>query len=221
MPADPRSSCRLRARLARRLAPGLLGAALVLAGCAPLRALTRQQDRQFASVPAGSYRLDPHHWSVSFDVDHLGFSRYVMRFDRAGATLDWPAAGAGAARLRAWVDSASIDTNDRLLDAELRGPAMLDAKRQPRIALQARGLQDVHGHRGVLHGILRLGNHSEAVLLKIRLHGYGVDPIDGLPTVGFSARGKFSRERLGLPAWPGVVGDTVHLRIEAEFVRAS
>lgn len=192
----------------------------LVAGCTPLRALTREQSRQFSQVAPGEYRLDPHHWSVSFDVDHLGFSRFVMRFDRADARLDWPAAGAGAARLRAWVDSASIDTNDKLLDAELRGPGMLDARQQPRITLEAQGLQAVRDDTGVLHGVLRLGAHTEPVLLRVRLRGYGVDPINGLPTVGFSARGEFSRARLGLPAWPGVVGDTVRLRIEAEFVRA-
>ncbi len=200
-----------------------LGPALVfvlLAGCTPLRALTRHQDRQFADVAPGVWRLDPQHWSVSFDVDHLGFSRFVMRFDRAGAVLRWPkagAAGAPAASLQAWVESASVDTNDSALDAELRGPAMLDARRQPRITLQADGLRDLRGDRAVLRGVLRLGEHREPVLLHLRLRGYGVNPIDGLPTLGVSARGEFSRERLGLPAWPGLVGDTVRLHIEAEF----
>ncbi len=204
----------------RALGPALLLA--LLAGCTPLRALTRHQDRRFADVAPGVWRLDPQHWSVSFDVDHLGFSRFVMRFDRAGAVLRWPqagAAGAPAASLQAWVKSASVDTNDPALDAELRGPAMLDARHQPRITLQAQGLRELQGDRAVLRGVLSLGEHHEPVLLHVRLRGYGVNPIDGLPTLGVSARGEFSRERLGLPAWPGLVGDTVRLHIEAEFTR--
>lgn len=203
----------------RRLLPGLAAAAVLLGGCSDLRAVTRVQSRDLAAVAAGTYHLDKHHWSVVFDVDHLGFSRYVMRFDRAGATLVWPPAGARAASVRAWVLTSSIDTNDRALDSLLCGRGMLDCQRHRMLRLQASGLRMVDADHGLLRATLRLGRHAVALLLRVHFHGYGVDPVDGLTTLGFSARGSFSRTRLGLPAWPGLVGDTVRLRVEAEFVR--
>ncbi len=215
-PCPPAARSRRTLRAARRFAAVMLLGAL--GACSSLHALTRQQDAHLAQVPPGVYRLDPRHCSVTFDVDHLGFSRFVMRFDHVGARLDWPATGAGSARLQAWVASASIDTNDALLDRELRGPAMLDARHHARITLRADGLHDLRGDRGLVHGELRLGRTVEPIVLHVRFHGYGIDPINGLPTLGFSARASFSRARLGLLAWPGVVGDSVHLRIEAEFV---
>ena len=206
-------------RLLRRLLPCLAALGVLLGGCSDLRAVTRLQSRDLAAVAPGTYRLDRHHWSVVFDVDHLGFSRYVMRFDRAGATLVWPRSGAPGASVRAWVRTASIDTNDPALDSLLCGRGMLDCRRHRLLRLQATGLRMVDAHHGLLRATLSLGRHTVPLLLHVRFHGYGVDPVDGLTTLGFSARGAFSRARLGLPAWPGLIGDTVRLRIEAEFVR--
>ena len=210
---------RLVRRPVRLLLPCLAVVGLLLGGCSDLRAVTRMQSRDLAAVAPGTYRLDKHHWSVVFDVDHLGFSRYVMRFDRAGATLVWPPAGPSGASVRAWVRTSSIDTNDPALDSLLCGAGMLDCRRHRLLRLQASGLRMVDADHGLLRATLSLGRHAVPLLLHVHFHGYGVDPVDGLTTLGFSARGSFSRTRLGLPAWPGLVGDTVRLRIEAEFVR--
>ena len=205
----------------RRLLLGGLAAALPgLGGCADLRSALRMQDRDMAAVPAGSYRLDPQHCSVVFSVDHLGFSRFIMRFDHVRATLQWPRAGASAAVVDARVRSDSIDTNVPLLDRELRSPAMLDASRNPFIRWRATGWRATGPRRGDVSGLLTLGRRSIPLLLHVRFNGYGIDPVTGAPTLGFSARGEFSRSQLDLKAWPGLVGDTVHLHIEAEFVAA-
>src|SRR5512140_1073575 len=37
--------------------------------------------------PAGDYKLDPAHTSVTFRVSHLGFSHYTARFSRIGGDL--------------------------------------------------------------------------------------------------------------------------------------
>ena len=204
----------------RLLLAGLAAGLLALSACADLRSALRVQDRSLAAVPAGTYRLDPDHCSVVFSVDHLGFSRFIMRFDRMQATLVWPAAGVADARLDARVRSDSVDTNVPLLDRELRSPAMLDAAHQAFIELQARGWRATSPRQGEVAGVLSLGEEHVPLTLHVRFNGYGVDPVTGAPTLGFSATGEFSRSRLGLKAWPGLVGDTVHLRVEAEFVAA-
>ena len=213
MPADKAT------RLACSRWVGLILASAALSACAIVHGVTRQQDQAYASVAPGRYVIDPRHCSVIFSVDHLGFSQFTMRFDRVAGRLDWPAAGIAAASVRAQVDTSSIDTNDRQLDAELRAPAMLDAARQPTIDWSAAGWRATAPDRGDLSGMLTLGDHRAPLLLHVRFNGYGVDPLTGKATLGFSATGSFSRARLGLHAWPGFIGDAVHLRIEAEFVR--
>ena len=72
----------VRAAIARVLSVAVVAAA---AACTPLQVVTHSVSRTEASVPAGQYTLDPHHWSVTFDVEHLKYSRFTMRFDRASA----------------------------------------------------------------------------------------------------------------------------------------
>ncbi len=204
----------------RLLLAALASWVLALGGCAELRSALRVQDSSLASVPAGTYRLDPEHCSVVFSVDHLGFSRPIMRFDRVHATLRWPAGGATQASVEASVRTDSVDTNVPLLDRELRSPAMLDAARHPYLRLRAQGWRPTSARRGDVAGMLMLGRERVPLVLHVRFNGYGVDPVTGAATLGFSARGSFSRDQLGLKAWPGLVGDTVHLRIEAEFLAA-
>ena len=212
----PPPPCRLLAGLGAALVAGVLA----LGGCAQLRSALRMQDSRLAAVPAGTYRLDPEHCSVVFSVDHLGFSRPIMRFDRVQATLRWPPGGAAEARVEARVRTDSVDTNVPLLDQELRSPAMLDSARHPYLLLRARGWHPSSARRGDVAGLLVLGRERVPLVLHVRFNGYGVDPVTGVATLGFSARGSFSRDQLGLKAWPGLVGDTVHLRIEAEFLAA-
>ena len=210
----------LHAGLLAALLAGTLAGVLALGGCAELRSALRMQDGSLSAVPAGEYRLDPEHCSVVFSVDHLGFSRPIMRFDRMQATLQWPAGGAAGASVQASVQTDSVDTNVPLLDQELRSPAMLDVARHPTLRLRAQGWHPTSARRGDVTGVLMLGRARVPLVLQVRFNGYGVDPVTGVATLGFSARSSFSRDQLGLKAWPGLVGDTVHLHIEAEFLAA-
>ncbi len=209
-----------RPHLSRARALLVLAGVSLLSACAVLHGFARQQDRRYASVAPGIYAIDPRHCSVIFSVDHLGFSQFTMRFDRVSGRLVWPPEGIAHARVLARVDTASIDTNDAALDAELRGPSMLDSARRAHIDWNASGWRPTGRDRGDLPGVLTLGRSRAPLVLRVRFNGYGIDAVTGAPTLGFSARGTFSRAQLGLRAWPGFIGDTVHVRIEAEFVRA-
>ena len=65
----------------------------VVAACTPLQVVTHTVSQSETRVPPGQYELDPHHWSITFDVDHFKYSRFTMRFDRTTAQLDWSEGG--------------------------------------------------------------------------------------------------------------------------------
>ena len=50
-------------------------------------------------IDEGDYRLDPDHAALLFEVDHMGFSKFVGRFDAIDATLTFDPAAPEAARL--------------------------------------------------------------------------------------------------------------------------
>lgn len=192
----------------------------VAASCTAFRVVTHRNDPAFAAVPAGRYTLDPQHWSVSFDVSHLGYSRFAMRFDHASAALDVAPGGLATSRVDATLDAASIDTNVPILDKMIAGPQMLDAAQEPRIEFVSTSfVPDAAGHGGTLAGTLTIRGHSAPVMLRVTFNGASPDPLTKREKLGFSATGSFKRSAWGLTTWYPAVGDEVQVRIEAEFNR--
>ena len=191
--------------------------ALCLAACTPLRVVTHSVSRTESDVPTERYVLDAHHWSIVFDVDHLHYSRFVMRFDRAEAQLDWRAGGLEAATVEANIDATSLDTNVPVLNAMVKGPQMLDVERYPQIRFVSTHFERTGEGRGTLTGNLTIRGATQPVTLAVTLNGYAPNPLTEQPTLGFTASGHFSRAAFGLTTWYPAVGDEIDVRIEAEF----
>jgi polyisoprenoid-binding protein YceI len=200
-----------------RAACAALGAVALLGACTPLRVVTHSVSSSEAAVPPGRYELDPHHWSIVFDVDHLQYSRFVMRFDRASAQLDWGAGGLENASVVASIDAASLDTNVPVLDQMVKGPQMLDVARYPQIGFVSTRFERTGPKRGTLSGNLTIHGVTQPVTLDVTFNGYAPNPLTKQPTVGFAASGHFSRAKFGLSTWFPAVGDEIDVRIEAEL----
>lgn len=201
----------------RRSCCAALAAACLLWACTPLRVVTHSVSSADTAVPAGHYVLDAHHWSVVFDVDHLHYSRFVMRFDRASAQLDWPAGGLDHAAVDATIDASSLDTNVPQLDQMVKGTQMLDVARYPQIRFVSTHFERTGEARGTLTGDLTIRGVTQPVTLDVTFNGYAPNPLTRQPTVGFAATGHFSRAKFGLATWYPAVGDDINVRIEAEF----
>lgn len=193
----------------------LLSAAL--SGCTPLQVVTHRVSASESSVPAGRYALDPHHWNVSFDVDHFHYSRFVIRFDKVTAQLDWSARGMEGSAAHATIDASSVNTNVPLLDRMLKGPDMFDAVRYPDIVFVSTGFERTGDNRGRLSGNLTIRGSTRPITLDVTFNGHAVNPLTKQETLGFSADGHFSRAQFGLTTWYPAVGDDVHVAIQAEF----
>lgn len=84
-------------------------------------------------VPAGTWKLDPVHSSVGFEVDYLA-GTFKGRFREVEARLavgDETATLEGAARVE------SVDVNDENLAAHLQSPDFFDAERFPELRFSA------------------------------------------------------------------------------------
>jgi polyisoprenoid-binding protein YceI len=201
------------------MALGMAAAVALFAGCTPLQVVTHTVSANETRVPQGHYELDPHHWSVLFDVDHLKYSRFVMRFDRVNAALDWNAGGLDASTVTASIDAASVDTNVPLLDKLVKGPDMFGVERYPQIRFVSTHFQRTGETTGTLTGDLTIRGTTHPVTLDVTFNGFAPDPLTKEDKLGFSAEGRFSRSQFGLGTWYPAVGDDVHVRIQAEFVK--
>lgn len=194
-----------------------LGAACLLLACTPLRVVTHEVSQAEAAVPPGHYTLDRYHWSIVFDVDHFHYTRFAMRFDRANAQLDWRAGGLEQAAVEATIDAASLDTNVPVLDRMVKGTDLLDVARYPQIRFVSTRFVRTGDARGTLTGDLTIHGVTAPVTLDVTFNGYAPNPLTKQPTLGFTARGRFSRAKFGLSTWFPAVGDEIDVRIQAEF----
>jgi len=210
--------CAARSMLA---AAALITSALSISACTPLRVVTHTVATDEAQVPIGEYKMDADHWSVTFDVEHLKYSRFVMRFDRAHATLDWNKGGLEASTVDVTIDAASVDTKVPLLDKMVKGPDMFDASTYPTIHFVGQRFIRTGPAQGRLEGALTIRQVTRPVTLDVTFNGYGRNPLTKADTLGFSAHGAFNRAQFGLATWYPAVGNDVQVRVEAEFERTA
>ena len=213
------------------LAPLMLTGALV--ACAPPAAKKAEAPAAPAAekpaapqVPAGDYRLDKSHASLTFTVNHLGFSHYTAQFTAFDAKLKFDPANPAAATLEASIDPRSLDlpAPPAGFKAELTGPSWLDAAKYPAITFRATKVEVTGANTARITGDFTLHGVTRPVVLEATFNGgYAGHPMDPHARIGFSAHGTFKRSEFGIgygvPA-PGTtmgVSDAVEVSIETEF----
>ncbi|MFL9869371.1 YceI family protein [Paraburkholderia fungorum] len=209
-----------RSTLRAMFLPTLLSATLLtVAACTPVRVLTHTVSQNETRVPPGHYDIDPDHTSITFDIDHFKYSRFTMRFDRKQGQLDWNEGGLDRSSATITIDAASIDTNVPLLDKMVKSANMLDVSRYPEVRFATTHFERTGESRGTLSGDLTIHGVTQPVTLEVTFNGFAPDPLTKKDTLGFSADGHFSRAKFGLATWYPAVGDDIHVRIQAEFVK--
>ncbi len=171
-------------------------------------------------LPAGDWRLDAGHTSVTWQIRHLGLSWYTARFDRADASLSFDPANPENARLTATVDAASVSTGDPDFDETLRGSGWFDVETYPEIVFVSDRIEVTGDTTGRVHGTLTLKGQSHPAVLETEFYGGLFNPLEGRQAIGFGAKLEIDRTEFGVGRLPGnFIGDTVRLNIEAEFLQ--
>src|SRR5437763_14321645 len=88
-----------------------------------------------ATIPAGTYRLDPVHSTASFAVKHMVVATFRGRFEDFDATLIVDEDGIKS--LTGAVAVGSLEVKDENLQAHLGSPEFFDIERYPEIGFEA------------------------------------------------------------------------------------
>lgn len=208
-----------------------LCAALALAGCSqpPAPAAAPEQASAPAApkstAPAGAYTLDGSHTSITFKVNHLGFSNYTAGFDKTEGALTFDPANPADMTVEATIDPSSLDLNappPGFLE-EMLGPMFFDAKAFPTITFKSTSVEVTGADTAKVTGDLTFHGVTRPVTLDTTFNGgWAPSAFDGA-RIGFSARTAIKRSDFGMTA--GIpapestmgVGDTVEVVIETEF----
>jgi polyisoprenoid-binding protein YceI len=199
-------------------------AACVLLIAAPAVAATAAAAPQ---PPAGAYTMDKAHTSVTFRVNHLGFSHYTARFSKVDGKLRFDPAAPASMAVEATIDPTSLELNTPPpgFHDQLMGKPWFDAAAFPAITYRSTKVEVTGANTARVTGDFTLHGVTKPVVLEVTYNGgYPPNSFDpGGARVGFSAHGVFKRSAFGMGAGipaPGStmgVSDDVEVAIETEF----
>ena len=207
-------------------------AAMTLAACnqAAETPATTEATPVEVNAPTGEYALDPSHSTVTVSAQHFGLANYVLRFNKVSGTLNFNAETPAQSTIQATVDVTSLDTpysGNRDFDSELQNSSWLDSASFGTATFASTAVEQTGPSTARVTGDLTLHGQTHPITLDVTYDGsHSPHPMGmQVSSIGFSARGAFSRSQFGLsellPTAGGNdgVSDEVTLIIEAEFSR--
>jgi polyisoprenoid-binding protein YceI len=175
-------------------------------------------------VPAGTWKVDPSHSSVGFEVKHLMIATVRGRFREFEGTLEAAEDDPSNSRAYGTVNVASIETGDLDRDAHLRSPDFFDVERYPEARFESIRIEHVEEGAYRIAGNLTIKEVTREVEFEATVEGSGEDPW-GNERVGVSVRGSINRNDFGL-TWQQklaagglLVGEEVKIVIDISAVR--
>jgi len=152
-------------------------------------------------APAGAYAIDPHHSSLLFRLDHIGFSKYTGRFKSFDIQLQFDPENLAASSVAVTIDPRSLDVENPPAGfvAELLGAQWLDVDRFPSLTYRSTAVEVIGPRQVKITGDLTLHGVTKPVVLEATLNGgYAKHPYEPQARIGFSARGTFKRSDFGI-----------------------
>jgi polyisoprenoid-binding protein YceI len=175
-------------------------------------------------VPAGTYKLDPTHASLTWKVLHMGLANYTARFAKLDATLVFDPAKPEAAKLTASVDPTSIKTdypNAAKVDFDkelVEGSKFFNANVAKTITFTSTAVKMTGAKTADVTGDLTFLGVTKPVTLKATFNGgLKEHPFAKKPAIGFSGTATIKRSEFGMSHLIPIVADDVNLLLEAEF----
>jgi polyisoprenoid-binding protein YceI len=171
-------------------------------------------------LPAGGWQLDPRHTSVTWGVRHFGLAWDTGRFDGVEASLEFDPEDPESAQLTAIVDTGSVSSGQADLDAVLRGSSWLAADIAPQIVYRSTVVEVTGENEGRVTGDLTLRGETREVQMDVTFYGGNFIFLEGRQALGFRGDMMIDRREFGVGNLPSsIVGNTVRIHIEAEFLK--
>lgn len=175
-----------------------------------------------AQAAPASYRIDPEHLSIAFQVRHVGYADVIGLFLKAEGEFLYDEHTRELSTGRFVVEADSVFTNHDRRDRHLRDRDFLQTSRHPRIVFEATRYLPGDNGKGRLEGNLTLLGQTHPVVLETTLNKSAAYPFGHRkPTLGISARTTLLRSQWGMnyALKDDMVGDAVEMRFEFEAIR--
>jgi polyisoprenoid-binding protein YceI len=175
-----------------------------------------------ATIPAGTYRLDPVHSSAGFAVKHMVVATFRGTFDELDATLTVDEAG--NASLTGTVQVDSLQVKDENLKAHLGSPDFFDTERYPEISFETSQIEIADDGALKVTGDLTVKDQTHPLQATGTITGPAV-ALGDVTKLGITLETTIDRTQYGLtynaplPKGGVAVADDVKLTVELELAR--
>ncbi len=173
-----------------------------------------------APAIAADYKIDTEkaHASITFKVNHLGFSWIIGRFDKFSGTFSFDDKNPDASKVKVDIDTTSVDTNLALRDKHLRGADLLDTDMFPTATFESTSIKSTGPNKATVTGKLTLHGVTKDIVIDAEHVGGGKDPWGGYRD-GFTGTTKITLADFGIMRNLGPATKDVELILNIEGIR--
>jgi polyisoprenoid-binding protein YceI len=174
-------------------------------------------------LPAGTWKVDPVHSSVEFQVKHLGIATVKGQFNEFEGTLEVGPEGVVA---YGTVQTKSVDTREPQRDAHLRSADFFEADTYPEITFRSTAVRSTGEDEFEIVGDLSIHGVTRSLTLQATLEGVEPEDHQGNTRVGVSASAQINRSdfemrfNAALGSGNVVVSDKVKILVDVSAVKA-
>jgi polyisoprenoid-binding protein YceI len=172
-----------------------------------------------APAAAAEYVIDTAkaHASITFRIQHLGFSWLTGRFDNFNGTFNFDDAKPEESTVKVEIDTASVNTNHAERDKHLRDADFLDTANHPKATFESTSVK-IDGDKATVIGNLTLRGVTKEIAIEATRVGGGADPWGG-HREGFTGTTSLPLKDFGITFNLGPKSEAVDLTLDIEGIR--
>ena len=167
-----------------------------------------------AKAAVETYDIDPVHTWVGFSVSHF-FTKVPGYFGKLKGTVVVDRANLEKSTVEANIDVASITTNTKMRDDDLRSTNFFAAAKFPAMTFKSHIWKSTGSDSYDVIGTLTMKNVAREVVLKVKSLGFGPG-MNGAAISGWEATLTLDRRDFDITADQGAVGNSVDVVINVE-----
>jgi polyisoprenoid-binding protein YceI len=167
-----------------------------------------------AKAAVETYNVDPVHTWVGFSIPHF-FTKVPGYFSKVKGTIVVDRDHLENSTVEAVIEVASITTNTKMRDDDLRSTNFFAAATFPAMTFTSKSWKSTGGNTYDVAGVLTMKNVAKEVVLKVKSLGFGPG-MRGAAISGWEASLTLDRRDFDITADQGAIGNNVDVLIDVE-----
>ena len=167
-----------------------------------------------AKAAVETYNIDPVHTWVGFSIAHF-FTKVPGYFSKVKGTIVVDRDHLENSTVEAVIEVASITTNTKMRDDDLRSTNFFAAAQFPSMTFKSKSWKSTGDNTYAVTGVLTMKNVAKEVVLKVTSLGFGPG-MKGAAISGWEASLTLDRRDFDISADQGLIGNSVDVLINVE-----